>query len=187
MNKVKRGAGCAALICILIITSVSCGSKEPAGQVALRINDYSMQADEFERLFLETYSDDTPDARSIFLENVITRKLLLQEAQEQGLDKEEAFLKSVQDFWEQSLLRLAIDRKLKEISDSLRVNENEINAVYMKWRQKNPEATKPLDDLRDAIKLNLLKKKEQSAINRWAEELRSNSVIEIDNRALGIE
>jgi len=50
-----------------------------------------------------------------FLESVITRELLIQEAVRQGINKEEAFRKSVENFYEQSLVKILIDRKFQSL------------------------------------------------------------------------
>jgi hypothetical protein len=51
-----------------------------------------------------------------FLESVITRELLIQEAVKQGINKEEAFRKSVENFYEQSLVKILIDRKFQSLN-----------------------------------------------------------------------
>ena len=51
-----------------------------------------------------------------FLDAVITRELLIQEALKQGIHKEEAFRKSIEDFYEQSLVKALVDRELQTLS-----------------------------------------------------------------------
>jgi hypothetical protein len=51
-----------------------------------------------------------------FLDSVITRELLIQEAVRQGINKEEAFRKSVENFYEQSLVKILIDRKFQSLT-----------------------------------------------------------------------
>jgi hypothetical protein len=51
-----------------------------------------------------------------FLESVITRELLIQEAARQGINKEEAFRKSVENFYEQSLVKILIDRRFQSLT-----------------------------------------------------------------------
>jgi hypothetical protein len=47
---------------------------------------------------------------------IITRELLIQEALKEGIHKEEAFRASVQSYYEQSLVKTLMDRKLEEFS-----------------------------------------------------------------------
>ena len=48
------------------------------------------------------------------LDNIIINELLLQEAQRQGIDKEPSFRISVQNYYEQSLIKILIDRKFSD-------------------------------------------------------------------------
>jgi hypothetical protein len=61
--------------------------------------------------------------RKAFLDSIITRELLIQEAQHTGIDKEENFRRSVQEFFEQSLIKVLMDRKLQEFQAPLSVTE----------------------------------------------------------------
>jgi hypothetical protein len=54
-----------------------------------------------------------------FLESMVTRELLIQEAVKLGINKEEAFRKSVENFYEQSLVKILIDRKFQSISPKI--------------------------------------------------------------------
>lgn len=49
------------------------------------------------------------------LDNIIINELLLQEAQRQGIDKEPNFRISVQNYYEQSLIKILIDRQFSDV------------------------------------------------------------------------
>ena len=55
---------------------------------------------------------DTAESRQNFLSALIDRKLLLQYAQKEGFDKETSFLQTIERFWEQSLLKIVLDKKM---------------------------------------------------------------------------
>ena len=103
-------------LAVLMIAGCKCQAKDK--QILARINNYEITKQEF----LEEFKDsaygvsDTEESRKSFLENLINRKLILQDAQRQGLDKDSAFLKSIERFWEQSLLKVMLDKKSKDIS-----------------------------------------------------------------------
>ena len=48
------------------------------------------------------------------LDSIIINELLIQEAQRQGIDKEPSFRAAVQDYYEQSLIKILIDREFSE-------------------------------------------------------------------------
>lgn len=58
------------------------------------------------------------------LDSVITRELLIQEAQRLKIDKEESFRISLQSFYEQSLINSLMDRKYNDIE--IKVAEQEV-------------------------------------------------------------
>lgn len=61
--------------------------------------------------------------RDAFYESVIVRELLVQEAQKAGIDREESFRRMVQEFFEQSLIKVFMDRKYQEFSIALTPEE----------------------------------------------------------------
>lgn len=103
-------------LAMLMIAGCKCQAKDK--QVLARINNYEITKQEFEEEFKNSgFSiSDTEESRKSFLDNLINRKLVLQEAQRQGVDKDSAFLKSIERFWEQSLLKVMLDKKSKDIS-----------------------------------------------------------------------
>jgi hypothetical protein len=110
-----------------------CSKKITDDKAAIQINDYTMSAREFKDTFLDESADseDTAGNRGAFLENLIDRKLLLLEAERQGLSRQKDFLRSIQRFWEQSLLKLVIDNKFRTISKKMSAREQ--SAAMNEW------------------------------------------------------
>ena len=176
------------VIMVIVTSSVSCGKKQPAEEVAIRINNYSMSVEEFNAVFSEVGSfEDTPKARQDFLDNMITRKLILQNAERTGLDKEKDFLKSIENFWQQSLLKITVDRKMKKIERNLLVTEEEVKEAYTRWSKENPGQKKSLQEMHEIIEGQLLRLKQSLALSAWIKDLRDNAHINIDKKALRIE
>ncbi|MCP4723076.1 MAG: hypothetical protein GY860_26790 [Desulfobacteraceae bacterium] len=51
-----------------------------------------------------------------YIDSIITKQLLIQEAVRQDINKEESFRQSVEDYYEQSLIKILLDRKLNSIT-----------------------------------------------------------------------
>jgi len=179
------------IISVLILIGFSLsvlGCKKNADEkVVIRINDYQMTLDNF----LQEYSElnleqDTPQAREAFIDNVITRKILLQEAQRQGLDEKKSFLREIERFWEQSLLKIVIDEKMKGLSSSLKVEDSEIQDFYTGWKKENPDDVRMLADLRETIKWQLLKEKQDLLLEAWLKKMKDESKIIIDRKNIGL-
>jgi parvulin-like peptidyl-prolyl isomerase len=59
-----------------------------------------------------------------YMESIITQQLLVQEAVRQDINKEESFRKSVEKYYEQSLIKILLDRTLSSLE--VTVSEEEI-------------------------------------------------------------
>jgi len=129
----------AALMLLSGCSPVSSKDKDSAIAIAVSVNNYYITYDEFEKEFKDSAfgKTDTPESRKDFLDSLIDRKLILQYAQKEGFDKEKNFLKTIEKFWEQSLLKIAVDKKTREI-------ESRISAAG--WEAKRAEETKMLSD-----------------------------------------
>jgi len=109
------------------------------------------------------------DDKSI-LDTIIINELLLQEAQRQGIDKEPKFRVSVQNYYEQSLIKILIDRQFSDTKneatgediDQYISNYGKI-FTFSRLPDKNSTNSNQLsqqksvlfDDLSDSLKLKL--------------------------------
>jgi len=179
------------LLLVVIFSSLltsSCAKKEQTDSTVILVNDYTLSVNEFNELLNDSGIDkDDPVKRKSFLDNLITRKLILQEAQKAGLDKDKDFLQSVERFWEQSLLKVIIDKKIRESLSNIEVTEDDIANYYTDWKNKNPQNQKTIDQLREVIKRHLLNKKQTDLVDSWIESLKKEAVIKVDKKALGIK
>jgi len=96
------------------------GKHGPVKDAALIINDRVITTEEFnKRYFARPLHEDKSD----FINSLITKELLIQESQKQGIDKDESFRISIQNFYEQSLIKLLIDRKFASLNISVSPKE----------------------------------------------------------------
>lgn len=102
----------------------------------LSINDRIISEDEFKNMLARKPSYMS---REQFIESVIEKQLLIQEAIKMDINKEESFRLSVENFYEQSLIKILLDREL----DSLKVDvTNEEIAKYKAYVQNKLFLTK---------------------------------------------
>lgn len=128
-------AGILILITLGLAIRLS-GIKVEVSEPALVVNDRIISKTELEE-FAEVGSYHSRG--SGFLDAVITRELLIQEAIRQGIHKEEDFRKSVEAYYEQSLIKTLIDRKLESLSPEV---TPEMVERYKKMCLKTVEYTK---------------------------------------------
>jgi len=170
---------------VMLIFVMGCSRAPSEKPILAKIGNYEIALDEFEKEFKESsYArSDSLESRNEFLNSLVDRKLILQDAQAKGLDKEKNFLKMIERFWEQSLLKLALDEKTKEISSSVVVSEKEIEARYQKMFQAG-QTDKSYEQIRQQIKLEIARSKGAKAINDWIAGLRKKTKVTVDYNLL---
>jgi len=172
------------LLSALII--LGCSSKaQTKKEILVKINNYEITKEEFEQEFKSSNFSrvDTLESRKEFLQNLINRKLILQDAEAGGLDKDKGFLSMIERFWEQSLLKLALDQKTKEIAGAAFVSDKVVEATYEKIR-KEGKTDKTYDQMYNQIKWEITKLKETQMLNNWMSGLRNKAEIKVNKDLL---
>jgi len=116
------------IISIIIIISVivlyEINKKEKIeDDIALIINNKIITKDEFDKLY--SFQTSHVNSKEEFIDTLITKELLIQESQKEGIDKEESFRRSLQNYYEQSLIKLLIDRKFSTLNIDVKEDEVE--------------------------------------------------------------
>ena len=107
--------GIIALITVLAAVRFS-SLKVEVSEPAIVINDRVISEKELDRIFKSSpYSNHMAGV----IDSVITNQLLIQEAIAQGINKEELFRASVENFYEQSLIKILIDRKFNSLEPEI--------------------------------------------------------------------
>ena len=122
-----------ALLFALLLAASACSDKpaDPSKALAV-INGKEITVGEFDLRWSQMpesarQSYASPEGRKKFLEELITRELLLQEAKKRGLDRDRALVERVERFKERSIL----DNLMKEEVDArVTVTQDEIKAFY---------------------------------------------------------
>lgn len=169
---------------LFLCVCCGCGKKEKA---AIKIGDIPITLREFNDAYEQgrfQYGEDL--SRKDFLEAYITRKLILKEAEDIGLDHDPQILKSLQLFWEQTLLKLALARKVNEATVPIKIDEEEMRLFYEENKGED-FAGKDFSSVQEEIKLLLFREKQRKALQGWMDSLRDRKKIEVDYKLLGIE
>jgi len=154
--------------CLLLIILSSCDSRENAvgkKDIVAYVNSEPIFASDLKRsMALRARQDPlfkfTPETQSKQLDVIIDRKLMIQEAVDLGMAREEKFVNTIRTFWEQTLIRDFIDAKKVEFADYLFVAEDEVNEYYR--------------HLGERVTFKVLKTRDQGKADRALTEVRSN-------------
>jgi hypothetical protein len=105
-------------LCLVMTILAGCGNSQPtpSQDVIAKIGDYVITREEFDDAYKDSaYGDQgTYASRRTFLNNMINQKLIILDAENRGLDKNKEFLRMVENFWQQSLLTMAMQEKSRE-------------------------------------------------------------------------
>jgi len=122
---------------------------------ALVINDRVISDKEFEIMSKSwSYNNHMVGV----LEAIVTNQLLIQEAVRQKINKEESFRRSIENYYEQSLVKVLLDRQYKSFDPE--VTEEMINR-YIQFSDKIVEFTKITYQNRDDAKKGIVKLSEK--------------------------
>jgi hypothetical protein len=179
---------------VLIFFSVllflpGCGSDPgPAAQDSvIQVNNWRISLSEFNDLLkFEVYADPevdlTRDSRAAFIDYLIQKELMIQEANRLKLDRKEEFVRTIQTYWESTLIRHLLDRKTEEFKKMILVTEEEIDDYYAENKDSYDGATKA--EVREQIAQTLTSRKLSVKIEEWTDSLRQNAEIIIDSKLI---
>jgi parvulin-like peptidyl-prolyl isomerase len=137
-------------LCITAVTVciVGCaGRDEPRGKekkrVLAKVNKYEITADDLaDEIKISgiagRYHSGVPadKIKQQILDDIIIRQLLLEEAQKENLDKGREFLKEIENYWRQTLIKLLLNKKNNELQFVAKVTDDEITREYERFRKK---------------------------------------------------
>lgn len=164
-----------------------CGRQEKAGgafedQEVASVNDFKIIISDFKTavnpvLEYGKVGESGWVAKEAILDNLVTKKLLIMEAQSQGLDRDRAFMKEVERFWEQSLIKLLLKKKSDEFTARISVSEDEVRKEYERLKEQGELGQEPFGTAVADIKQDLLGQKYEEVYEEWLEGLRKKVVI----------
>jgi SurA-like N-terminal domain len=180
---------------LIIVISVfpvlfGCGSDEEAekGQTVARINQFEMSLDDFKRS-LRAELEFTPEVKLTdkvkknFIEELIRKELLIQEAKKRGLDSRDEFIRAIERYWESTLIRNLLEEKGKEIQDQILISEEEIREQYERLKIVDGDLP-PASEMHDQIGRYLKEEKKTMHLQEWINGLWAKSEIEINKDLL---
>ncbi len=177
------------IVLLLLAWLSACSEERPEKEKVLaRINDYELTLSEFETKLVgnlppDQDSDLTQEMKEMYLDQLIRKEVLIQEARRLKLDRKEKFIRAMEKYWEQTLIRDLYEAKSESLSQKGYVTSEEIQSFYNKMKQADP-ATPPFEEVRDRIAEELKAQKERERLMAWERALIEKAQIEIDKEIL---
>ncbi len=175
---------------VLTASSFLCcsGGQEGQREVLARINNFELTLAEFERQLAREVELDadfrlTKEAKKTFLEEVIRKELLIQEAKKRGLDRKEKFIRSMERHWEATLIRDLVELKGAEFDERTYVSAEEVQNYY-RAMAKSEKTLPPLDLIEKELTEDLMQKKKGARLEEWISDLQRKARIEVHEDVL---
>ena len=181
----------AAMMAVSVFIFCGCGNsaRTPDDKTLIaRINNYEMTVSDFKdeaslTLASKRIYSNADKAKEELLDEMITKQVLLQEAQRQNFDKDRAFMKEIERYWEQALLKLLFNKKARALMAGIEISEEEVKEEYGRESAENPRIG-PYEKEASGIRSYLGQKKVQEALDAWIMELKAKSNIKIYKNVL---
>ncbi len=171
-------------IAVLMVSLFSCVEDvESDGKVLAKINDFELTAGEFQRQLADEMDLDrnfklTKESREEYLDVLIRKELLIQEAVKLNLDRKEKFIQAIERYWESMLIRDLMEIEGKKISRRALVPREEIEEYYNKM--SGEEKVPPLPEIEEEIIRELKEKKKTRMMKQWVNGLKEKAEISVD-------
>lgn len=153
------------------------------------INNYKMSGGDFNQdvrpiLKNKLLTEDPRKEKSQILEELIQKEILIQEAQRLNLDKEKDFMREIEQYWKQALIKSLILKKQKEFARQTQVFDSEIKDEYELMKREASGEIKPFEKLAPGIKNAIMGKKVGEKMDNWISELRKAAAVKVYDEAL---
>lgn len=170
------------ILIILLVLTAGCSNNVAAQRDSVaKVNSCQITREEFEGAYKQERMKNPENTASkiVFLQELIDRKLIILDAGKKSIDKDEKFLKMVERYWEEALVKHALEKKLKDITNSMHISEDDIQKYYNKML-KEGKTDKPYNEVYAEMKKGTERFKEQEMIDEWISELRKKADISIN-------
>lgn len=178
------------LFVLLILVCFSSCNRENGEkpEILARINDYNLTLDEFQKELASEMEMDrkfklTRKAKKAFLDEIIKKELLIQEARKRKLDTREEFRRAIERYWEATLIRDLLGLKAKDIAAKTYVSEEEINGRYQAMKGAD-KTLPPLNEMREELRKTLKEEKKTALLEKWINNLKEEAEIRINEKLL---
>jgi hypothetical protein len=175
------------LVFTLILSAGGCGKNEARHKespVLAKINNYELTTEDFrDEIRLTAHNKELPvdiqQAKERLLDEIIMKKVLLQEAQRQNFDKDMEFTKEIERYWEQALLKLLMKKKMTELSREITVKDSEVREEYERLSLEAGGKIDAFEVQEGEIKEDINNRKMQALFDSWLKKLKKDSDVKI--------
>jgi hypothetical protein len=174
-------------VLLVLLSAAGCGKSESRpkeNKVLAKIQNYELTTEDFRaetRLTApnKELSRDLQKAKEELLDEMIMKKIILQEAVRHNFDKDKAFMKEIERYWEQALFKLLTKEKMDELSREIVVKDSEVREAYERMSNAALGNIEPFEVKAPEIRDDIYNAKMQESLDKWFRELRAKADVKI--------
>jgi Sec-independent protein translocase protein TatA len=177
--KHRSGFWIGALACLLIL---GC-TKGPTGEkdILATVNDFKLTISEFQNhladdMEIAQNQKITEAAKKQYLEEIIQKQILIQEARRLKFDQKPKFIRTIERYWESTLIRDLMESKAQEIEKQVIVTQEDIDRRYQEMKEKDP-SLRPLAEIEQKVVRKIREEKKTAMFQKWIEGLKQSANI----------
>ena len=168
---------------------LSC-AKVPSGEkdILATVNNYKLTLSEFQTLLAADMDIDrdlkiTDPVKKEYLNQIIQKQILIQEAKRLKFDQKTKFIRTIERYWEATLIRDLMGSKGQEIEKKTIVTQEEVERYYNEMKKKD-SALPPLPEIDQALSAKIREEKKTAMFQQWVEELKREAKIHTNEALL---
>lgn len=171
------------LAALISMNAAGCGkNKKPEERLVAKINNYDLTVQDFQdearTIAPNKYlPQDEEKAKEEILDDIIIKKILLQEAQAENFDKDRAFMKEIERYWEQALLKILIRTKMQNFAQMIKVTDEEVKKEYDRLLKEESSSMESFTKVEPDLRREVLRRKVKEAFDKWLETVKKNAKV----------
>jgi hypothetical protein len=165
-------------------------SKGPSTEkdVLTTVNDFKLTVSEFQSLLAADIDIDrdmkiTDPVKKEYLNRIIQKQILIQEAKRLNFDQKPKFIRTIERYWEATLIRDLMENKGHEIEKETIVTQEEVQRYYNEMEKKGT-VLQPLPEIDQDLIKQIREEKKTAMFQKWIEELKREARIHTNEELL---
>ncbi len=176
----------ALLLFLCVHYSSNATENQYSEEVIIQVNNSKITLEEFNELFKSGCTNDpemepTLENRDKFVQYLIEKELMIQEAMRLELARKKNFIRTIEKFWEQTLIQDLLKTKHAEWKKKVLVTNDEIKQYYNE-NKENMEDT--LEDAKEDIRRVIESDKLEKIQRDWYQAMKDKAVITVDKKKI---
>lgn len=125
----------------------------------------------------------TDSIKKEYLDQIIQKQILIQEAKRLKFDQKPKFIRTIERYWEATLIRDLMEIKSREIEAQVIVTQEDVHRCYNEMKIKDP-GLQPLPKIEPDLTAKIREEKKTALFQKWVEELKLESSIQTNEKLL---